>query len=206
MTFEERLTTLDALWSAWAEHGAAMTDAQWRRPTRLGTWDVRSLYAHHGSWPYMLTHVLGRTRDGAPTHTAASLLRSFNAPGGVARTRRDTVAEGARADAEKYSTEQLLGQFTDVGPRAVGTARALGRVSVDYVGLAVLGLDEVVGIGIMEATVHLLDLQRALDVEPRVPLAGLEYTAALLTAMAPPVDLIETATGRASADVFPVLS
>jgi hypothetical protein len=27
---------LDALWSFWAEHGQAMTEEQWRQPTRLG--------------------------------------------------------------------------------------------------------------------------------------------------------------------------
>jgi hypothetical protein len=43
MMIEDRLTTLDTLWSVWAEHGRAMTDEQWGRSTRLGTWDVRSL-------------------------------------------------------------------------------------------------------------------------------------------------------------------
>ena len=51
MTIEDRLTTLDTLWSVWAEHGLTMADEHWGRPTRLGTWDVRSLYAHAGSWP-----------------------------------------------------------------------------------------------------------------------------------------------------------
>jgi len=206
MTFEERLTTLDALWSVWAEHGSALTDDQWRRPTRLDTWDVRSLYAHHGAWPFMLTHFLGQVRDTAPTHTAASLLRAFNAPDGVAHTRRDTVADGARADAEKYSTAQMLGQFTEVGPQAIKTARALGPVAVDYLGVAVLDLGEALSIGIMEATVHLLDLQRALGVEPRVPQAGLAHTAALLAGIAPRVDFVEAATGRRAPDFFPLLT
>jgi hypothetical protein len=46
MPIDDRLTTLDALWSVWAKHAQAMTDEQWRQPTRLGDWDVRSLCAH----------------------------------------------------------------------------------------------------------------------------------------------------------------
>jgi hypothetical protein len=40
---------------------------------------------------------------------------------------------------------------------------------VDYFGRAMLALEEAVSIGILEATVHLLDLQRALDVPAEVP-------------------------------------
>jgi hypothetical protein len=58
----------------------------------------------------------------------------------------------------------------------------------------------------MEATVHLLDLQRALGRPPDVPADGLAHTTAVLAAMAPPVDFIEAATGRTTADLFPVLT
>jgi hypothetical protein len=77
---------------------------------------------------------------------------------------------------------------------------------VDYHGQALLRLDEVVSIGILEATVHLLDLQRALDQPPNVPADGLAHTAALLAELASPVDFIEAATGRSATDVFPVLT
>lgn len=63
---------------------------------------------------------------------------------------------------------------------------------------------EAVGIGILEATVH-LDLQRALEVPPDVPRAGLEHTVGLVATMTPPVDFIELATGRSQVAVFPVL-
>jgi hypothetical protein len=77
---------------------------------------------------------------------------------------------------------------------------------VDYLGLAMLRLEEAVSIGIVEATVHLLDLRRALDLTPDVPAAGLAHTAAVLTEMAPVVDFIEVATGRSTATLFPVLT
>jgi uncharacterized protein (TIGR03083 family) len=193
--------------SVWAEHGRAMTDEQWGRPTRLGTWDVRSLYAHAGSWPFAFTSLVDRVRDAEPTHaTAAALLRDFNAPDGVAHRLRDWSAARAREDAAKYSTAQLVEQFASAGPRAITTARQLGPVAVDYFGQAILRLDEAVRIGVMEATVHLLDLQCALGQPPNVPADGLAHTTALLAEMAPPVNFIEAATGRSAADLFPVLT
>lgn len=207
MTLDDRLSTLDALWAVWAAHGTSMTAEQWSRPTRLGDWDVRSLFAHHGAWPFMLSGLLTRVHDGEPTHaTAAALLRDFNAPGGVAVTKRQAAADSAREDAQRYGTAEMVGQFTTNGPRALESARALGPVVVDYFGLAKLRLDEAISIGVMEATVHLLDLQRALGQEPDVPAAGLAHTAEILVAMAPAVDLIEVATGRSTVDLFPVLS
>jgi uncharacterized protein (TIGR03083 family) len=207
MTMDDRLTTLDALWSVWAEHGQAMTDEQWRRPTRLGDWDVRSLYAHTAWWPAGLSILIDRVRDTGPTHaTAAALLRDFNAPDGIANSTRDKVAGSARKDAASYSTAQMVEQFAGTGPRAIATARKLGPVVVDYFGQALLRLDEAVSIGILEATVHLLDLQRALGQPPEMPVEGLAHTTAVLVQMAPPVDFIEAATGRSTTDLFPVLS
>jgi uncharacterized protein (TIGR03083 family) len=206
MTITDRLTTLDKLWAVWAEHGQAMTDDQWRRVTRLGTWDVRSLYAHAASWPFAFAGFVNQVRDDAPVATAAALLRYFNGPDGVAHRQRDQVAAAAREDAARYSTAQLVEQFATAGPRAIATARQRGDVAVDYFGQVVLRLDDAVSIGILEATVHLLDLQRALDQTPNVPADGLAHTAALLAELAPPVDFIEAATGRRAADLFPVLS
>ncbi|GAA0912532.1 maleylpyruvate isomerase N-terminal domain-containing protein [Virgisporangium ochraceum] len=207
MTLDDRLSTLDELWAVWAAHGTSMTDEQWSRPTRLGDWDVLSLFAHHGAWPFMLGGLLTRVQEREPTHaTAAALLRDFNAPDGVANTRRRDAAESAPADAERYGRAAIVEQFTTAGPRALEAARALGPVVVDYFGHAALRLEEAISIGIMEATVHLLDLRRALGQEPDVPAAGLAHTAALLAQMAPPVDLIEAATGRSRVDVFPVLT
>jgi uncharacterized protein (TIGR03083 family) len=207
MVTDERLTTLDALWAIWAEQGRAMTDEQWQRPTRLGDWDVRSLYAHVGWWPFSFAMLIDRVRDAEPTHaTAAALLRDFNAPDGVANTTRDAVAAGAREDAAKYPTATMVEQFASAGPAAIATARMLGPVVVDYWGRGLLRLEEAVSIGVLEATVHLLDLLHALGQPADVPVAGLTHTTGILVEMAPPVDFIEAATGRRANDLFPVLS
>lgn len=207
MTTDDRLTTLEALWSIWARQGQALTDEQWRQPTRLGDWDVRSLFAHAGLWPSMLSTLLERVTDAEPTHaSAAALLRDFNAPDGVAHSMREAVATGAREGASRYSTAQMVDQFASTGPRALTEARRLGPVAVDYFGMAVMPFGEAISIGILEATVHLLDLLRALDQPPEVPADGLAHTSEVLLQMASPIDFIEAATGRHPPELFPILS
>jgi uncharacterized protein (TIGR03083 family) len=206
MSLEDRLATLEPLWAAWAEQGRALTDEQWQRPTRLGDWTVRMLYAHAAGWPFGFSRLVEQVREVAPTHqSAAALLGEFNRPGGIASTQAGKVAAAAREDAATYPPPEMVAQFAVTGPRAIAEARRLGPVVVDYFGRAMLPLAEAVSIGILEATVHLLDLQRALDLPPEVPAAGLEHTVGLLAAMAPPVDFIELATGRGDAAPFPVL-
>ncbi|GIM90810.1 maleylpyruvate isomerase N-terminal domain-containing protein [Paractinoplanes toevensis] len=207
MTLDDRLDALDELWSVWAAVGAGLTDADWQRSTRLDGWDLRALWAHAAGWPFGFSMLVGRVTDDKVTHpVAADLLREFNEPGGIANTGREQVAGSARDDAAKYTIEQLVGQFATAGPEAVAAARYLGPVTVDYFGRAVLPLGEAVSIGIVEATVHLLDVQRALGRTPELPEAGLAHTAEVIAQIAPPVDFIEAATGRASTDLFPVMS
>jgi uncharacterized protein (TIGR03083 family) len=207
MTIDGRLTTLGALWSVWAQHGQTMTEEQWRRPTRLGDWDVRSLYAHAAWWPVGFSVIVDRVREAEPTHaTAAALLRDFNAPDGIAHRGRADNAVRARDAATNYSVEQMVQQFAETGPRAIASARPLAPVVIDYFGMALLRLDEAVSIGVMEATVHLLDLLRALELPTDVPAEGLTHTAAVLAQIAPPVDFIEATTGRATNELFPVMS
>jgi uncharacterized protein (TIGR03083 family) len=207
VTIDDHLTTCGALWSVWAERGRAMTDEQWRRPTRLGNWDVRSLYAHAAMWPATLAALVERVRDAEPAvPTAAALLRYFNAPDGIAHRMREQTATRASEAAARQSTAQMVEQFAVTAPQAIAAARRLGSVVVDYFG-ALMPLEEAVSIGIVEATVHLLDLLDALGrPAAEVPAEGLAHTVAVLVQMAPPVDFIEAATGRGRAGLFPLLS
>jgi uncharacterized protein (TIGR03083 family) len=206
MTREDRLTTLGLLWAAREQQGQALSPEQWQQPTRLGDWTVRMLYAHAAGWPFGFSRLVGRVREVAATHaSAAALLGEFNRPGGIATSQADHVAAAAREDAATYTPAQMIEQFAVTGPQAITTARQLGPVVVDYFGRAMLPLTEAVSIGILEATVHLLDLQRALGVPPDVPPAGLQHTVGLLAEMTPPVDFIELATGRSEVELFPVL-
>jgi uncharacterized protein (TIGR03083 family) len=203
---QDRLTTLGLLWAAWDRQGQALTAEQWDRPTRLGDWTVLMLYAHAAGWPLGFSHLVGQVRETEPTHaTAAALLGDFNRPGGIATSQADRVATAAREAAAAQTPAQMIQRFAVTGPRAIATARRLGPVVVDYFGRAMLPLEEAASIGILEATVHLLDLRRALGAAPEVPAAGVEHTVELLAEMAPPVDFIELATGRSSLALFPVL-
>jgi uncharacterized protein (TIGR03083 family) len=206
MRWEDRLATLGLLWAGWQRQGQALSAEQWQRPTRLGDWTVRMLYAHAAGWPFGFAHLVQQVREVAPTHaSAAALLAEFNRPGGTATSQADHIATAARQDAEAYTPAQMISQFAVTGPQAIAAARRLGPVVVDYFGHAMLPLEEAVSIGVLEATVHLLDLQRALDVPPEVPAAGLRHTVGLLATMTPPVDFIELATGRSQVALFPVL-
>jgi hypothetical protein len=66
-------------------------------------------------------------------------------------------------------------------------------------------LSEGLRIVLLEATVHLLDIQRALGQPPELPGTALAHTASLLAEVAPGVELIEVATGRSATSPFPVL-
>jgi hypothetical protein len=68
-----------------------------------------------------------------------------------------------------------------------------------------LCLEEALRIVLLEATVHLLDVQRALDLLPDVPAAAIAETVSLLVDMVRPVDLVEVGTGRAAPSPFPVI-
>ena len=66
-------------------------------------------------------------------------------------------------------------------------------------------LGEGLRIILMEATIHLLDVQRALGQPPALPDTALAHTTSLLAEVAQGVELIEAATGRSATSPFPVL-
>lgn len=201
------LSVLSQLWGSWASAGRSLSAADWDRPTRVGTWDVRALYAHAVFWPAVVfPGALARVTDAPVTHTAATMLRAFNAPDGVAHTGRDTVASQAVARAAEYSADEMIAVFETAGPAAIASVGDAVSRNVDYFGFAVLPLAEAVKIGVLEATVHLLDLHDALGLGPAASAEGLAeglaVTTELLTAVASPAELVDALTGRGR----PVLS
>lgn len=204
--FHIRLTALEETWRRWAEVGTSLTEAQWRTPTRCTGWDVAAVYAHHSITPRDLDAPLPATdAPGDPT-TAVTLLRQFNAPGGVAHLAAPAIADRDVQEAARHTRAELVGRFVTHFPGAVAHLRA-GRsdLIIPWVGVAVLPLVEALRLLLMEATVHLLDVLRALDLPPDLPPAATTDTALLLAEMAPPVDFIEAASGRSTTSPFPVL-
>jgi len=99
----------------------------------------------------------------------------------------------------------LVDRFGVAGPAAVEALRAADPAApVPWATFAVT-LNEVLGIAVMEASVHLLDLQRALGQPPEVPADALAVTVRLLAEVAPAVEFIEAATGRTKTMPLPVI-
>ena len=207
--YRRRLDALEQTWQAWGQLGCGLTEQQWCTPTRCPGWDVACVYAHASLFPLHLSTPPTAPADepvGTPV-TAVQLLRQFNTPTGVATTMATTNADNAVTDAAQHSRAQIVERFTVHGPRAI---RGLLTTAATTVGPwphsgATITLVEALRIVVLEATVHLLDVQRALGHLPAVPAQALQDTAQLLTELTPAVELIEAATGRSTQSPFPVL-
>lgn len=204
------ITRLDALqetWRVWAQLGADLTDEQWSRPTRCPGWDVAAVYAHHSEFPHALSAPPPMSTGGGDAVTAVEVLRRYNIPNGVAHTMAQLVADRAVSAAGQHTRRELIERFAVHGPRALHQLRrAEAATLVPWPASgAVVTLSEGLRIVTMEATVHLLDVQRALDQRPLVPIAALRDTTQLLVELAPAVEFIEAATGRSMQSPLPLL-
>ena len=198
LDYATRVDALDLTWREWARSGAQLTEEDWQRPTRCEPWQVAHLYAHHSAFPLVLATPATADSPAVPI-TAAEVLRGFNAPGGIAHTKASMVAERSTTVAAEHPPADLVARFAVTAPATIEALRmAKPTQPVPWV-TYVVPLAEVLRIALLEATVHLLDLQRALDHEPNVPELALRETARLLADIAPAVELIESATGRAPA-------
>lgn len=201
-----RLGALEQTWQVWAQLGDSLTEQQWSAGTRCPGWDVAALYAHYSVFPLAMSAPLPEGLVGEPV-TAVEILSRFNAPDGAAHTMAETVADGAVSEAAAHTRRELVDRFSVHGPRALQRLRQAEATTVVPWPLsgAVITLVEALRIVLMEATVHLLDLQRALGHPPVVPTPALQDTVQLLAELAPAVELIEAATGRSTHSPLPVL-
>jgi uncharacterized protein (TIGR03083 family) len=206
-----RLDALEQTWQVWSQLGGSLSETQWSAASRCPGWDVACLYAHHSQFllamsappppPPPAPEVSG------PPQSAVQVLRAFNATGGVASTAAPAVADQAAREAAQHQPAELAERFTRLGPviiRRLRTARPDLVVPWPPAPSGVM-LSEGLRIVLLEATVHLLDVQRALGQPPELPDTALAHTASLLAEVAPGVELIEAATGRSATSPFPVL-
>ena len=203
-----RLDTLEQAWQVWIDLGKNLTDEQWSTATRCPGWDVAALYAHCSVWPLSMNTPLPEVEGPVgQLLTAADILKRFNAPGGIAHSMAETVADGVVADAAAHTRSELLDRFTVHGSRALQTFRQTeATVVVPWpVSGDLVTLVEALRIVMLETTVHLLDVQRALGHPPDVPPQALQDTVQLLAQLAPAVEFIEAASGRSTHSPLPVL-
>lgn len=205
--YAERLDALEACWRVWAEIGTELSEEDWARPTRCDGWDVNAIFAHHAGYPMGL-----RTRpDAEPSGdvvTAVDVLRGYNVPGSAeVEAIATAVAEGARGQAATIDRGRLVVAFSEDAREALGWLRATpGETLFPWPGGPVsIMLAEAVRIVIMEATVHLYDVQNALGLERKAPATAEREVAQLLAEIPVGPAFIEAATGRSDQQVLPVI-
>jgi len=135
---------------------------------------------------------------------AAEMLRRFNAPGGIAHTSADDIAERATSDATTLTPDDAVTRLTECAQilRATPTSKET-VISYPVVGTTTLAV--VAEVALMEATVHLLDLAHAVG-GARPSDSALAATRDLLIAIPDPIAAIEVLAGRADpATVVPAI-
>jgi hypothetical protein len=141
----------------------------------------------------MLTAATSDAR--AEVTDAVEMLRRFNAPGGVAHTSADDIADQAATDATTLTPDDAVTRFTECAEilRATPMSKEV-VISYPVVGTTTT-LAVVAEIALMEATVHLLDLADAVGgVQPSKQ--ALAATRDLLIAVPDPIAAIEALAGR----------
>jgi uncharacterized protein (TIGR03083 family) len=183
-------------WESWVRRCAELTPQQWSAATRCRPWDVRALVAHVCPDPSMFDMLnAATTNEPAAVTDAAEMLRRFNAPGGIAHTLADNLAEQATSDAAQLTPDEAVTRFTDCAEILRATPMSNETVlTYPVVGSTTLAV--VAEVALMEATVHLLDLADAVGgVQPSEK--ALAATRDLLIAIPDPAAAIEVLAGRA---------
>jgi uncharacterized protein (TIGR03083 family) len=207
--YSRRLDALAAVWHQWLEIGRSLRRDEWEAPSRCEGWDVGCLYAHHSRFPLMLstTPVQDARDEEQRVLTAPEILTGYNVDGGVAETLAESVADGARREAGLMGQDELVDRFDEPAERAIKALQAADpELLIPWPRSgAVTPLREGIRIALLEATVHLLDVLRALNRNPTIPRFALGESAALLAAMVPQIDFIEAATGRSATSPLPLV-
>jgi len=194
-------TLLAAAWRDWAGRLAELDGEAWSRPTRCEGWTVHDLVAHAAPDPAMVGGLEAPVLPPPATAAvddAATLLRRFNEPGGVAHEMADAVAAQAHAAAEARPAAQLVDDFracADLVERMALAPTAV--VPHPVVGSVTMGV--LTDVSLMEAAVHLLDLVVAVGGPPPDD-ALLAHAAELLVRVVGPARFLDAATGRARCD------
>jgi uncharacterized protein (TIGR03083 family) len=205
--FSERCSDLAETWRWWATTVTRLDAPTWRLETRLPGWDVAALVAHASLLVRGLGWLSSQPLDTEPAvRSAHDMLRGFNAPGGVATTFADGIAEMARRQAASMTPDELVALFAVTAPEVVAALEQTGPIVIEYFGNGTFPIVEAMSIAVLEAVVHGLDLCAAVDASiASIPQSPTQHTVGLLASMAEPESFIEAATGRRSTPVLPVL-
>ncbi|HYZ69500.1 MAG TPA: maleylpyruvate isomerase N-terminal domain-containing protein, partial [Mycobacterium sp.] len=164
--------------------------------TRCQPWDVRGLVAHLCPDSSMFDMLTSATTEGTAAVTdAAEMLRRFNAPGGIAHTSADQIAQRATTEATALSPADIVTRFTESAEILRATPMSNHTV-IPYPIAGSTTLAVIAEVALMEATVHMLDFADAVGgIHPSE--RALAATRDLLIAVPHPIAAIEVLAGRA---------
>lgn len=188
-------------WARWAEIGAALTEAEQQRATRLPGWTVGTLYAHVARSVDVLAGALDAERSGVDVACpdASAYFRSFHGFREQAARHVDQVAR----QAAQVAPAAWAAKLAEHGPALLDRAAAATGAVDSPAGL--IAVPDYLLTRLVEATVHLLDLRAAVPGPSPEPEA-LHRVSDVLVGVAGPTAFVEAATGRTPLPVFPLLA
>ncbi|MFV9636394.1 maleylpyruvate isomerase N-terminal domain-containing protein [Mycobacterium neumannii] len=184
-------------WERWARRCEQMTTQEWSTPTRCEGWNVAALLAHVCPEPSMFDRLTAAVIDGpAAVVDAATMLRRFNEPDGVANSNAGSLAEQAVSEAAALTPRTAAQRFVE-SARVLRATPMPAETTIEYPVVGSTTLAVVAETALMEATVHLLDLADAVGgVDPSAE--ALCATRDLLICVPDATSAVEVLAGRAA--------
>ena len=198
------VATLAALWLRWWQIGHTLTGPDWTAPTRLPLWRVQDLYAHVARGVDVLAGLLAHPSTAPAQLLAAPAYFKAVQEGPISA---EDVARAAIRFGASTGTDGMVALFGHGGITVLTAAAALPpQTALDSVA-GPISVGGYLATRIVEAAVHLLDLQAALSITTPLPQAARRRTVQILAQLPSPEAFIEAATGRAPAgSCFPGLT
>lgn len=198
---------LAGLWNEWGRVCKSLAPDEWQLQTRCGDWNVKDLVAHVSTGVGGLEALVNErtVQEQATLRTAAEIIRAVKPDEDVAAKLASRVSSMARDDARDNSIAELIERF-ERGDQVCESASVVLDLSADYFGRGIATIRASIDLRIVEAVVHLMDLQEAVNRPVEIAPRGMEITRDFLVELIPVQDFVEAATGRRSADFFPVHS
>jgi uncharacterized protein (TIGR03083 family) len=205
--YQDNTLALSDLWDSWADIGSNLTQEQWTLPTRCEDWDVQALFAHVSTGVGGLLSLLNERKvDSEPDLVRATdIIHAVKPSPEVAEKLALRVSAMAIKDAHSQDPASLVERFRNGREVCLLAQQHLGDVA-DYFGRGHATIAGSVDLRVVEAAVHLLDLQASLGLPAKLPDSGMAVTMEFLVGLLPAVDFIEAATGRKAAQFFPLHS
>jgi uncharacterized protein (TIGR03083 family) len=203
--YQDNTLALADLWDVWAAIGSSLKPEQWTLATRCEDWDVQALFAHVSAGIGGLLSLLNERKvDSAPDLVRATdIIRVVKPSPEVAQKLALRVSAMAIEDARSQTPAALVERLASGREVCLLAQQHLGDVA-DYFGRGNATIAGSVDLRVVEAAVHLLDLQASLGMPADLPESAVAVTMEFLVGLVPAVDFIEAATGRTTAQFFPL--